>query len=113
MLEKRKEATKSEAKKVITHLVDTIAKNRNIIAHAMLDPSGMWQFNRDRETISFIKYANEKKTVSYKKTDIVKLLDLINAVKSLPLIIKSEKHTAKLIRKSQRVSPVSPRKKTK
>jgi len=85
---------------------------RNIIAHSMLDPKGMWQFGRDKETVTFIKYSNGKQTVSYNKEDVRKLLELILAVRSLPLILKSEKHMRKMIRNTRRNSPKSSRKKT-
>lgn len=84
ILERRKDATKSEATKIWRHLMETIAPQRNMIAHYSLDNSGMaiTNFQTDsKKTIYFLKYANTKSSESFTKKDTMDLSELIFGVK--------------------------------
>lgn len=84
LLIKRGDATNSEAKKIHTHLVDNIAKNRNIIAHNTLlhTASVLKAFKTDKlKTVYFVKFSNEKKEIAFNQKDALKLLKLAFAIK--------------------------------
>lgn len=84
ILEKRKDATKKEATKMLNHLMQTIAPKRNMIAHCKLDTSigCINKFKTDsQKTIYFLKYANQKSSEPFTKKDVMSLSELIFQVK--------------------------------
>jgi len=84
LLIKRGDATKAVANKIHNHLVDNIAKNRNIIAHNTLlhTASVLRSFKTDKlKTVYFVKFSNEKKEIAFTQTDAQKLLKLSFSIK--------------------------------
>lgn len=79
ILEKRNDATKDEARQVYTHLVGTIANQRNMLAHYSLDTSmaGLKKFQKEPGTISLLKYLHTKSVEYFTKKDAKKLSELI------------------------------------
>lgn len=92
ILERRKDATKEEAKKIWRHLMETIAPQRNMIAHYTLDTSigSINKFKTDsQKTIYFLKYANTKTVEPFTKKDVISLSELIFQVKQFIWSLKA------------------------
>ena len=106
LLVRRKDLTIKEANQLYDKMVNKIAADRNIIAHAILDTShtALNRFHADKRTVTFIKFSNGKHPTVYDNERMLALLDLIHSVKSLPLLIKSEKHIKKLVKNGRRTS---------
>ena len=84
LLIKSGDATVKEANKIHQHLSQTIAKQRNLIAHNSLDTSNgaINNFETDKQkTIYFLKYANVKTSEPFTKEDAITLLDLTFNIK--------------------------------
>jgi hypothetical protein len=91
LLEKREDATKKEAAQIWGHLMNTIAPKRNMLAHNQLDTSigSINKFKKEKETVYFLKYINEKRVIPFGKKEVIKLLELTQSISGFFLLIKS------------------------
>lgn len=92
LLERNGHTTKGEAKKVYSHLVNTIAAKRNVLAHCSLHISVgiLKNFKNDKErTVYFLKYLNTKKVVPFGKKEVVEMIELTGSISGLLLLTKS------------------------
>lgn len=94
LLIKNKECTEKEAKTIFDKLVNTIGKQRNVLAHAKLDSSraSIKKFTEDKRTIYFIRYENGKQVKEYGKKQVDELTSVISAVR----LVIGEYHYKKL-----------------
>jgi hypothetical protein len=78
LLERNGHATKKEANYVYNNLINVIAKKRNILAHCEVDTSleAVRLFQKDKETVSFLRFLNEKKVETFNKKDTIELLEM-------------------------------------
>ena len=113
---RRGDATKEQATKIHNALLqeNKIAYHRNLLAHAELDTSreAVNIFKADKQTVRFIKFsANSTKPVVYDKKEVIRLLELIQAVIFFFNDVKHNEYQKRL--KGQRHTPLSPYASTK
>lgn len=91
LLEKRGHANKKQANYLYNNLINVIAKKRNILAHCQLDASiaAIQTFQKDKETVSFVRYLNEKKSETFNKKDIKEMIEMTSAISNVLLLTKS------------------------
>lgn len=65
-----------------------------MIAHYTLDTSitSLEKFEKDKETIYLLKYANVKTVEPFSKNDMITLIDLITNVNGFFLMLKAPKY---------------------
>lgn len=90
LLKRKGHASGKEAEQIRSHF-RKIGDKRNVLAHCSLDTSltAIRKFEKDKETVSFIKYLHTKQPVYFGKKDIVELLELTNNISGLLLLTKS------------------------
>ena len=102
ILEKRKDASKKEATKMLNHLMQTISPKRNMIAHCKLDTSigCINKFKTDpQKTIYFLKYANTKTSEPFTKKDVMALSEIIFQVKQFIWGLTAQRYEKRRVKK--------------